>query len=261
MMLRPLTLCLVLFSTSIAFSQVPNPEEPNLSDVMTALNAIDGKLTDLGNRISKNENDIKDITDRLNEMEERQLQILTANESGGFRLNLPGQMANEDFQREFGDAIDDTIRKKVGTLTITNKMSSYQRVLVNRAEYGLRPSEKVEIKLPAGTVTTELPGIEGVKTWMIGSPDYSQSIDIVPARNSSVSTFFRGPASNSTVTDVQVHEVRYAAPVEVHYAPPVYVERPVPVEQVYVASPVVVNPPIVVHRPVLPVGPPLLLYR
>ncbi len=242
-MLRSLALLLVLNSVSAVFAQ-----EPSLTDVMNALTAIDGKLTDLGDKINKNESDIKDLTDRLNEMEERQRQILTANESGGFRLDLRGQMENPDFQNEFGKAIDDSIRQKEGTLTITNKMSTYQRVLVNRVEFGVKPGEKIAIKLPAGTVTTELPGIEGVKTWMIGSPNYSQDIDIVPTRNSTVNTFFRGPlSSNSMVNEVRVHEVRYAQPV--------YIARPVAVQQVYAASPVVVNPPVFVQRPLLPLFP------
>ncbi len=141
----------------------------------------------LGNheeRITKLEGTVEQLNDLLADLQVAQGQILT--QSGGqYTLNLRGQMQNENFQREFADAIDQSIGSRTGQFVVRNKMATAQYIKLNRTEYRVEAGGILTVPVQPGTIATKLPG-ESIKTWLIGAPHYKQSIDIVPRQSNTV---------------------------------------------------------------------------
>lgn len=240
---------LVLLCVFVA-SPIISVHGQTIADVMKKLNEIDANVTGIGNRVTANEQRTSDLETRLNDLTERvrelsvtQRQLVTATPSGDV-LDISSQMKNPSFRQAFDSAMHDVIRTKTGTFTITNKMPTYQRFLVNRVEYGLQPGEPITLKLPPGTVHVELPD-EGAKTWMLGPPNYEQNIELVPARPRRTTyyptTEYVNPIGSSTYS-------MSSGLITTYYHPSTYVERPVYVEPTYVAQPVYVEPTYV-YRP------------
>lgn len=123
-----------------------------------------------------------------------------------------------DFRREMASAVHRTMRRQ-GTVTIHNRTASDTTMRINHTEYRIPASSSHEVKVPVGTVTTELIGWETPKNWTVGAPNYNQVINI----------------RHKTATRVVVNS-------------PVVVEPPV-----------VVNPPVIVEPlPLVPVSPPIV---
>ncbi len=134
-------------------------------------------------------------------------------------LAIRNNMANSpDFRREMSSAVHRTMRRQ-GTVTIHNRTASDTTMRINHTEYRIPASSSHEVKVPVGTVTTELTGWEAPKNWTVGAPNYNQVINIR-----------HKPTSRVVVNS------------------PVVVERPV-----------IVNPPVIVEPlPLVPVSPPII---
>jgi hypothetical protein len=84
---------------------------------------------------------------------------------------------SRDFRREMSNAVHRSIRRQ-GTVTINNGTPSDQYLRVNHTEYRIPASSSRDVKVPVGTVTTELTGWEAPKNWTVGAPHYKQVINI-----------------------------------------------------------------------------------
>jgi hypothetical protein len=94
-------------------------------------------------------------------------------------IDIKGAMINPEFQRDVDDAVHGVLKQN-GKLIVNNKTGAYQRIFVNRTEHLLRPGINEPIPVDVGTVAVQIPGRD-LTTWTIAPPNYSQSIDIVPA--------------------------------------------------------------------------------
>jgi hypothetical protein len=83
------------------------------------------------------------------------------------------------YQKQVQDVVH-AVTQEGGALRVVNKLPSTQHLKVNGRSVWLRPMEEVTLKVPLGTLTTELVGYEGPKRWDIAPPNYSQEIEIVP---------------------------------------------------------------------------------
>lgn len=243
---------LLTFSSSEAFGQV------NLADVMKKLDDIDAKVSGINTRVEQNEQQtaqlqaelgglaakVNNLADIINNVAERQRSIILSTTSGDV-LDISSQMEKPPFREALDSAVHQVLRGKQGTFTLTNKMPTYQRILVNRVEYMLRPGEVLSLKVSPGTVHTELAG-EGAKTWMVGPPGYDEGVDIVPVTPENVA-FYRASEPPAA-----------AAPYVVQPAgAPIHTTARVvqPVEPTYVTSPTVPSPIIVGETVVYPTTP------
>lgn len=191
-----------------------------LGRIRQDLKALSDNLTKTLERVSEHETqigqlktDLAKLKDLFSEELQKQQQILEAisrtDSSGRHVPRLSAAMqSSPEFRREMQQAVNDSL-ERTGTLRITNRTDRYQTIYVNRAEHGVSAGETVTLKVPVGTVATQIPGRE-MKTWAVTAPTYEQSIDIVPPTAS---------APSYTYTYV-------ARPVSV--LPPIYYYDPLP---------------------------------
>ena len=79
---------------------------------------------------------------------------------------------------EQGTTVMKPVAPTQGVLIIENNTDSDQQVWVNGTEHRVWAQSKVTLNVPAGEVTTKLPG-EAVKRWQIEAPDYREHIEFV----------------------------------------------------------------------------------
>ncbi|MCH8841208.1 MAG: methyl-accepting chemotaxis protein [Planctomycetes bacterium] len=144
-----------------------------------------GKLTELLGQA------VGELTDQGNRQREIIDQITATDDNGEVYLTLNSIMNKSTKAREeVREAVERSIRKQ-GTLSIENKMGTVQDILVNRVQYHVHAGATLNLTVPVGTVSTQLPG-QKIVNWTIGVPNYRQSISIKPrytaARVSSVSS-------------------------------------------------------------------------
>jgi len=197
------SLVLCLFSPTILSAQTdsgpkPDPQIVQLRKDLTSLSdqvAEQAKnLTAITKLVEAQSNDIKklreDFVSSLAAMQNEsagQRKILEAISSTDSRGNtvlnlLPIMKQSPQFRQEVTDAVHETLRQQ-GTVRVRNEMGTSNTLLVNGQRYSIPPYSTVEISVPVGTLTTELPGYEAPKNWTIGPPNYTQSIDIRPKYN------------------------------------------------------------------------------
>jgi len=98
--------------------------------------------------------------------------------------NVQAIRDDRDSRKELVDTVVQGFVKSTGELKIHNEMGVGQTLVVNGVLTVFVPANAVQaVNVPAGTATTELAG-EGVKSWAVGAPNYSQDIVIAPARRS-----------------------------------------------------------------------------
>ena len=160
-----------------------------------------------------------DLTDRLtNQAAEQQKlldQIMSSDENGEVYLTLNSIMNKSGVAREeVRKAVEQSIRTQ-GTLTIVNEMSTAQDIVVNNVQQRVQPGATLNLTVPVGTATTQLPG-QDIVNWTIGVPNYRQSVTIKPRYTAARPTT---PSSNSVG-----HSVYYGAPAyeTTVYRAPVY---------------------------------------
>jgi len=114
----------------------------------------------------------------------RILDTISGTDNSGNRVLklFPIMKQSPQFRQEVTDAVHETMRQQ-GTVRVRNEMGTSNTLLVNGQRYSIPPYSTVEINVPVGTLTTELPGYESPKNWTIGPPNYTQSIDIRPKYN------------------------------------------------------------------------------
>jgi hypothetical protein len=168
--------------------------------------AVAENKTQIGQLKSK----IDVLTGQINEEILKQQQILDAisqsDSDGNYVPRLSAAMRSEDFRKEMQTAVNDSLGTE-GDLRIHNKTNQYQRVLINRQEHGISAGETLALKVPVGTVTTQIPGRDLVN-WTISAPKYEQSIDIVPPAEPTRTTVLRPVPTTS-----------YSAPTTTYYTP------------------------------------------
>ncbi|MHC4399609.1 MAG: hypothetical protein ACYTG0_08010 [Planctomycetota bacterium] len=98
---------------------------------------------------------------------------------GGYMLAVRNLMQKEQFREDLSGAIHELIRQR-GTLRVDNKSGVSHQMRVNGRIYPIPAGRAVDIEVPVGTVTSELIGYERAKNWMVGPPNYFQSITITP---------------------------------------------------------------------------------
>ena len=209
--------------------------------------------------------DVEALTALANEKEKSLRAIVEGGSEGNPLSSLKFNMEkSQAFRDEFGDAVNQSIRKE-GEIKVHNKTATWQTLKVNnRVLLTVGPGEIKVMKVPVGTVTTELVGLESPKNWTVGAPNYLQSINIEPA---SRVTVFR-PTFVESVREVTVFRPTIIEPLSeitilrpVFGPVPVTVLRPairfapVPSYTVYrtglfgLRRTVVVNPPVVFGPP------------
>ncbi len=118
--------------------------------------------------------------------------ITASDDNGEVYLTLNSIMKKSATAREeVREAVERSIRRQ-GTLSIENKMGTVQDILVNRVQYHVHAGATLNLTVPVGTVSTQLPG-QRIVNWTIGVPNYRQSISIKPRY-----TAARVPSGSST---------------------------------------------------------------
>ena len=178
---------LALAAEPVASSALDVPTElrsikEQLSKLSSNLSQVVGQLSEQDAEISKLKEDLKVVTDQINEELAKQQQILAAisqpDSAGRQVIRLSANMESPEFRQDLRDAVHDSL-DTTGTLRVANKTSDYQRIYINRAEHGVAAGQTLTLKVPVGTVSTQLPGRD-LKNWTVAAPTYEQSIDIVP---------------------------------------------------------------------------------
>jgi hypothetical protein len=101
--------------------------------------------------------------------------------------NIQAIRDDQDARHMLVDTVAQGITRARGTLVIHNQMSTGQTLLINgTTPVTVAAGSDQTVDVPSGTATTELAG-EGVKSWAVGAPNYTQDIIIAPARPKSTS--------------------------------------------------------------------------
>ena len=105
--------------------------------------------------------------------------IVHKDASGRDVLQLSATMEqSEEFREDVRKAVHQALQTH-GELTIWNRMSTRQQIVVNQKPYEIDPDEILMVTAPVGTVSAQLPG-QGLTNWTLSAPTYSQKIEIVP---------------------------------------------------------------------------------
>ena len=148
------------------------------SDLAARVAALEKEVADL--KLSKRE--LVDIVNNHSSML-RDVVADRQSPSGGkyYVTNVQAIRDDRDSRRELVDTVVHDITRSTGELRIRNDMDSGQSLVINGLDrYYVAPRSARVVIVPSGTATTELAG-EGVKSWMIGAPNYYQDIVIAPA--------------------------------------------------------------------------------
>jgi polyhydroxyalkanoate synthesis regulator phasin len=180
---------------SLKAAAVPAPPNaPSATGGMSgsAAAAMPNPDTDLAGRVAALEKQVAD----LQQFRKEQINI-TNNHStmlrdiatgrstpdGGQRFvpNVQAIRDDNDSRRELVDTVVQGITRNTGELRIRNDMNTGQSLVINGVDtIYVQPHATRTVTVPSGTATTELAG-EGMKSWMLGAPNYFQDIVIAPA--------------------------------------------------------------------------------
>ena len=84
-----------------------------------------------------------------------------------------------------------------GLIHLHNRTASYQTIAVNQVSFGINPATTLTLKVPTGQVITQIPG-RAARSWQLGSPNYVQNVDLIPASQQQTTTL--RPQSNGNTT-------------------------------------------------------------
>lgn len=184
--------CLVLaLLPSIAAAQQSELTNRELTaaviDIRRQLGAVSSNVTETAGQLSELKTKVDRLGEGINEELEQQRQILDSisrADSSGQRIPRLSAIMDKsaDFRTDMRNAVNRSMETE-GWFTVTNRMGGYQTISVNRASYGLNPGETKTLKVPVGTVTTQLPG-QNLKTWTVTAPHYTQRLELVPSSTS-----------------------------------------------------------------------------
>ena len=169
-------------------ANVSVPEE--LAKIRQHMKTLSDNLTKAVERVGEHEtqigqlkSDLVKLTDQISEELQKQKQILDAiartDSTGKYVPRLSAAMqSSPEFRQDMQHAVNDSL-DRTGTFRITNRTDQYQTIYVNRTDYGVSAGQTVTLKVPVGTVSTQVPGRE-LKNWTVTAPTYEQNIEIVP---------------------------------------------------------------------------------
>ncbi len=192
--------CVVL--TLLSSMMLPT-QAADLEDLAKRVAALEGDVKSIQSIVSDNAIQIGNLTEQIglavgeltdqgNRQREILDQITATDDNGDVYLTLNSIMTKSAAAREeVRDAVERSIRRQ-GTLSIENQMGTVQDILVNRVQYHVHAGATLNLTVPVGTVSTQLPG-QRIVNWTIGVPNYRQSISIKPRY-----TAARVPSSSST---------------------------------------------------------------
>jgi len=193
-----------------------------LADLTKRVAALEGDFNSLESKINDNASQIRQLSElvgdaftKLQDQDAKQQTILdkisATDENGEIYLPLNSIMSRSATARqEVRNAVEQSIRKQ-GTLTIVNEMGISQDIIVNRTQHHVHPGATLNLTVPVGTVSTQLPG-QKVVNWTIGVPNYRQSVSIKPQRYTAGRVAYDLPSSNTWVSPPR-YEVYYNTPV------------------------------------------------
>lgn len=101
---------------------------------------------------------------------------------------------SEEFREDVRKVVHEALQTH-GEMTIWNRMSTSQPIVVNQKSYDLGPDEILTVTVPVGTVTAQLPG-QALTNWTLSAPTYSQKIEIVPEPEAATPTRVARPISD-----------------------------------------------------------------
>jgi hypothetical protein len=246
--------------------QLVGPQQP--ADVAAEIQSIKDQLRLLSENLTKTvetvgehetqigqlKSDMMALTGQINEEIQKQQQILDAisqaDSSGNYVPRLSSAMQSEDFRSEMKQAVNSSLGTN-GDFRIANKTDQYQRILVNRQEYGISAGETLTLKVPTGTVTTQIPGRD-ITNWTLAGPKYEQNIEIVPPTEPVRTTVAR-PVYTPTTTTYMAPTTTYMVPTTTYSVPTTTYSVPTTTYSVptttYVAPPVYYDPFTVYYTP------------
>ena len=184
-----LSLQIVAYGSYLSAQDMTNAQlTAEIKSIKSQLAGVSSNVTKTLDVVNENASQVQDLkiqvnalTDRINEELRKQQQILDAiserDTTGRYVPRLVAAMESDTFRKDMENAVHRSIRTQ-GDFEVTNKTNNYTRILVNRIELGINPGEKHKLKVPVGTVTTQLPGREK-ETWTITAPNYWEGIEIV----------------------------------------------------------------------------------
>ncbi len=106
--------------------------------------------------------------------------ISTQDNAGRPIVNLQWNMESGAFRDAMRSAVHQSL-DGYGTLEIENRLPAAYTISVNGTYYTVPGSSTQFVRVPVGTVVTELVGYESPKHWTIAPPTYRQRVIIGPA--------------------------------------------------------------------------------
>ncbi len=211
----------------LSFAILPTQAD-GLADLTQRVAALEGDFNSLESKINDNASQIRKLSElvgdaftKLQDQDAKQQTILdkisATDENGEIYLPLNSIMNKSATARqEVRNAVEQSIHKQ-GTLTIVNEMGISQDIIVNRIQHHVLAGATLNLTVPVGTVSTQLPG-QKVVNWTIGVPNYRQSVSIKPQRYTAGRVPYDLPGSSTWVSPPR-YGVYYNTPV---YEPPIY---------------------------------------
>lgn len=124
--------------------------------------------------------DFEALRDAVYEQEKMLGQVMRRNPgTGAVVLDMARSAQDANFRQDLNNAIQQAAPRD-GWLVLENNMTAAQPVRVNGRDYTVAPATALNVPVPIGTATTELPGAEGVRTWTVAAPTYTQRVIISP---------------------------------------------------------------------------------
>ena len=165
-----------------------------ISTQLGKLDVIEGDLKQLKNvksqvqensaTIGQIRRDLENLTSEMRELGKRNQTTLKAiSDQDGSGTPAPKIQATKKPDTTRKD-VQDSLQKE-GMVSVKNRTSIYQTIIVNGVEYGISAGKTLKLNVPTGNVTTQIPG-RLTKSWSISAPNYEQSIDIIPATTTTV---------------------------------------------------------------------------
>jgi len=199
--------CMVLgFLSSATFST----QADELADLTARVAALEGDFSSLESKINDNASQIGKLSElvtdafgKLADQDAKQQTILdqisSTDENGEIYITLNSIMKKSAAARqEVRNAVEQSIRSQ-GTLTIVNEMGTAQDIIVNRIQQHVHAGATLNLTVPVGTVSTQLPG-QDVVNWTIGVPNYRQSVSIKPRRHIAARASFDSQGSATWIS-------------------------------------------------------------
>lgn len=87
--------------------------------------------------------------------------------------------ASPTFRQEMAQAVRESLPSE-GILRVENQVNAQYSLSVNGVQYRIPPLTTLDVRVPVGTVTTELVGQEAPRYLTVGAPQYLQRLLIQP---------------------------------------------------------------------------------